>query len=144
MTRYRAEAGQTTLLVVGLFLVVLLLVVVVVDASAAYLRRQELDALADSAALAAADSLALEGVYRDGVGDQVELDPGVAREAVAAHLALLRAARRYPGLTYDVATSADRVDVRVRTPLPVPLAPPGWAGRSTVSGSAGVQVQVRD
>ena len=57
MSRRTKDDGQTSLLIVGFFLVAVLLVVVVVDASAAYLRRQELDALADGAALAAADAV---------------------------------------------------------------------------------------
>ena len=44
------EHGQTSIVLVGFFVVVALLVVVVVDASAAYLRRQRLDSLADGAA----------------------------------------------------------------------------------------------
>jgi hypothetical protein len=42
-------------MIVGFFVVVALMCVVVIDASAAYLRRQQLGSLADGAALAAAD-----------------------------------------------------------------------------------------
>ena len=75
MSRRTAEEGQTTLLLVGFFLVAVLLVVVVVDASAAYLRRQQLDALADGAALAAADAIAAERIYLGGLGERAGIDP---------------------------------------------------------------------
>ena len=93
----RDEQGQTAVLIVGFALVLLLLVVVVVDASAAYLRRQRLDALADGAALAAVDGIRSERLYTEGLGEQAVLDPTVARAYAAAYLAQTDAGR-YPGL----------------------------------------------
>jgi hypothetical protein len=142
VTRQRTEAGQTTLLLVGFFLVAALLVVVVVDASAAYLRRQHLDALADSAALAAADAVAGERVYLGGLDEHAAIDPGLARMHVAEHLRAVRAHRSYPGLTYVVRTTVNSVEVSVSTPLELPFAPPGWTDRSRVSGTAAAFVQV--
>lgn len=135
MSRDREE-GQTALLVVGLFLVAVLLVVVVVDASAAYLRRQQLDSLADGAALAAADAVRSREVYEDGLGELAGLDPGLARRLVAQHLRQVGAKGAYPGLTFEVITSGDSVRVRVSAPLELPFAPPGWAERTRVSGTA--------
>ena len=48
---HRDEQGQVTLLIIGFAGMLLMAIVVVIDASAAYLRRQGLDNLADGAAL---------------------------------------------------------------------------------------------
>lgn len=142
MSRRRNQDGQTTLLIVGFFVVAVLLVVVVVDASAAYLRRQELDALADGAALAATEGLAADRIYEHGLGEHAPLDPVAARRHVAAHLELLGARGAYPGLRYAVRTTADAVEVRVSTPLELPLVPPGWSSGTLVTGTASARAAV--
>jgi len=137
------DRGQTSLMIVGFFLVAALMVVVVVDASAAYLRRQELDALADGAALAAADAVREETVYTKGLDDELaQLDPAAARTQVADYLQTVGAHRRYPGLRYVVVAGQDAVEVRVTTPLKLPFAPPGWSSRTDVSGTAVAVVRV--
>ncbi len=108
-TRVRDERGQTTLLIVGLAVVAMLMVGVVVDASAAYLRREGLNSLADGAALAAADGVQGRQVYEGGLGERARIDPEVARLYVADYLRAAGAARRYPGLSYDVDATAQRV-----------------------------------
>jgi hypothetical protein len=142
VTRRTPETGQTSLLIVGFFLVAILLVVVVVDASAAYLRRQQLDAVADGAVLAAADGIRTEAVYTEGLGERAGLDPVQARRHVAAYLQQIGARRSYPGLTYRVSVTEESVEVRVSTPLDLPLAPPGWAESAVVTGTAAALVQV--
>lgn len=136
MSRSRDERGQTTLLIVGFAVVAIMMVAVVVDASAAYLRRSGLDSLADGAALAAADGVQGRQVYEGGLGDRAKIDPVVARRYVAEYLAASGAARRYPGLSYDVAAGADRVVVHLSTPLDLPITPPGWERRPTISTTA--------
>jgi hypothetical protein len=142
--RDRQEHGQTGLLISGLFLVAVLLVVVVVDASAAYLRRQRLDSLADGAALAAVDGLQGDAVYTRGLGERAEIDPVAARAYSAAYLHVLGAQRRYPGLELQVITSAQSVQVRITTPLDLPLAPTGWDDDARVSGHAAAYVTIGD
>lgn len=142
--RSRGEHGQTSLLIIGFAVVLLLMVVVVVDASAAYLRRQSLDSLADGAALAAADGLRSEHVYQQGLGERAEIDPVVARSYAAGYLAASGAGGKYPGLTYSVQTSADSVVVRVTAPLALPFSPPGWAEEATITGTAASYVLVSD
>lgn len=142
MTGRRDERGQATVLTIGFFLVALLLVAVVVDASAAYLRRQQLDAVADGAALAAADGVQGEQVYVGGLGERAQIDPQAARDHVRAYLTRLGAFERYPGLVYRVRTSSDSVRVHVSTPLELPFTPPGWSRRATVSGRAAAYVHV--
>ena len=140
--RSRSERGQTSVLVVGFFVVLALLVVVVVDASAAYLHKQRLDCLADGAALAAVEGIRGEVVYEQGLGERAALDPGAARHGVSDYL-VRAAAGRYPRLGWEVRTTADSVEVQVRAPLELPLAPPGWSG-GTVTGSAAAYVEVSD
>lgn len=140
----RGEPGQTSLLIIGLSVVVLMLVAVVVDASAAYLRRQGLDSLADGAALAAADGVQGEQVYEGGLGERAGIDPVVARGYVAEYLAAVGAAEKYPVLDYSVRATADSVVVRVSAPLELPLTPPGWETRPVITGTAASFVLVSE
>jgi hypothetical protein len=132
----RDERGQTALLIVGFAVVAIMMVAVVVDASAAYLRRNGLDSVADGAALSAADGIQGRQVYEGGLGERARIDPAVARGYVADYLRAVGAARRYPGLSYDVDATADRVVVSVSAPLDLPITPPGWDTRPTVTGTA--------
>lgn len=140
----KAEAGQTSLLIIGFTVVIAMMVAVVVDASAAYLRRQGLDSLADGAALAAADGVQGEQVYVGGLGERAEIDPRVAERYVAAYLTSLDARSTYPGLSYSVAAGADSVTVRVSAPLELPLQPPGWQSTPVITGTAAAYVDVSD
>ncbi len=142
--RERDERGQTTLMIVGLAVVAMLMVGVVVDASAAYLRRDGLNSLADGAALAAADGVQGRQVYEGGLGKRARIDPDVARLFVADYLRAAGAARRYPGLSYDVDATSQRVVVRVSAPLDLPIAPPGWESRPVIDGTAASFVVVSD
>lgn len=138
------EQGQVTLLILGFMVVVVLMVGVMVDASAAYLRRQGLDSLADGAALAAADGIQGRQVYEGGLGERARIDPVVARAYVATYLRQSQAGRRYPGLTWAVDTTAERVVVRVAAPVDLPIGAPGWASRTVVSSTAAAYVVVSD
>ncbi|MFN8194447.1 MAG: pilus assembly protein TadG-related protein [Nocardioidaceae bacterium] len=141
-SRPRDEAGQTTILIVGLAMVLLMAVVMVVDASAAYLRRQGLDNLADGAALAGADAGASgEDVYTEGVDpERLRLFADQARAGVADYLARSDARGRFPGLSWTVSVDAARrtVTVTVRAPLDLPLTIPGSPAHPVIgaSGSA--------
>lgn len=136
------ERGTVAVLIVGFCLLAVLLVGVVVDASAAYLRRQALDTLADGAALAAADGVQGRQVYEGGLDERAEIDPEVARALVADYLARSGAAARYPGLAFEVRAEPRRVVVRLMSPLRLPVAPPGWVRAPRVSGTAASFVAV--
>jgi|SRR3954447_6112575 len=140
----RDERGQTTLLIIGFAIVAIMLVAVVVDASSAYLRRTGLDSVADGAALAAADGVQGRQVYEGGLGERAQIDPAVARRDVAEYLRDTGAAARYPGLTVHVEAGTDRVVVHVAAPLELPITPPGWDRRPTISGTAASFVVVSD
>ena len=144
VTRGHDERGQTSLLIVGFAVVAMMMVAVAVDASAAYLRQAGLDSLADGAALAAADGIEGRQVYEGGLGRRAQIDPAVARGYVATYLSAAGAGRHYPGLRYRVETGPDRVVVHVSSPLDLPLTPPGWDRRPTVSATAASVVLVSD
>ena len=144
MRRSRDEHGQTTLLIVGFAVVAIMMVAVVVDASAAYLRRSGLDSLADGAALAAADGIQGRQVYEGGLGERARIDLVVTRQYVDQYLRDTGAARRFPGLRYEVEAGADRVVVRVSAPLDLPITLPGWERRPVIAGTAASFVVVSD
>lgn len=137
------ESGTVTLLVVGFTVVVALLVAVVVDASAAYLERQAMTALADGAVLAAADGVQGEQVYTAGLGAQAQVDPVAARAFVAEYLRTVDAASSHPGLTWEVSSTGTVVTVRLAAPLDLPVTPDGWHESATVVGAASAVVDVR-
>lgn len=142
----RDESGQTTVLIVGMALVLLMMTAVVVDASAAFLRRQDLDTVADGAALAGADagSRNLQALYAEGLGADVRLDQAeaVARAAVAAHLRAIGAHSAYPGLSWTVSFDPvdDSVTVRLSAPLDLPLTFPGAPTGTTVAATGSAVV----
>jgi Flp pilus assembly protein TadG len=142
--RPRSERGSIIPLVVGFAFLIAVLVAVVVDASAAYLRRQGLDSVADAAALAATDGLQGDRVYTHGLDDLAEIDAGTARSYVEDYLRASGVMARYPGLGWTVSTSATTVVVHVAAPLDLPLRVPGIATRTTVTGSAAAVVVVSD
>jgi putative Flp pilus-assembly TadE/G-like protein len=142
--RAHSESGQATVMIIGFAVVALLMVGVAVDASAAYLRRQGLDNLADGAALAAADGVQGRQVYEGGLGERARIDPEVARGYVADYLRATGAAGRFPGLRWSVDAGTDRVVVRVAAPLELPLTLPGLEERTIVSATAASYVVVSE
>jgi Flp pilus assembly protein TadG len=142
--RPRSERGSIIPLVVGFAFLVAVLVAVVVDASAAYLRRQGLDSVADAAALAATDGLQGDRVYTHGLDDLAEIDAETARRYVEDYLRASGVLARYPGLGWTVSTSATTVVVHVAAPLDLPLRVPGVGGSAVVTGSAASVVVVSD
>ena len=146
--RLRAdEAGQATVMIIGFALVLAMAVALVTDASAAYMRRQSLDTLADGAALRGAD-LGATGLetYLNGVpAHRLALTAATARASVHAYLIDVGAFRRYPGLTWSVRVdgAADSLTVRVRAPLELPLTVPGSPQRASI-GATGSAVVATD
>jgi hypothetical protein len=137
------ERGQTTLLIVGLAVVLLMMAAVVTDASAAYLQRQELDTLADGAALTAADAGASgREAYSEGLSAEIRLDATAAREAALQYLVGVHAFTRYPGLTFEVSLdpTTHHVIVTVRAPLRLPLRVPGSPGHAEIGARSAAGV----
>lgn len=138
------ERGSITPLVVGFAVVVAMLVAVVVDASAAYLQRQGLDAVADAAALAATDGLEGEQVYLHGLHGRAAIDPAAARGFVEDYLRASGVRERYPGLSVSVESGGRTVVVRVAAPLRLPLHVPGVGDSTVLRGTAASVVAVSD
>jgi hypothetical protein len=142
VSRRSNQRGSITPLVIGFALLVGVLVAVVVDASAAYLRRQGLNSVADAAALAATDGLQGDAVYTHGLADRAEIDPEAARRYVEDYLRSSDVLTRYPGMTWAVTTSATSVLVHVAAPLDLPLRVPGVGESAVVTGSAAAVVVI--
>lgn len=112
---------------VGFLLLLGTLTVVVVNASAAFLQRQELNNLADGAALAAADGLDAAAFYER---REVVLNSSDVQSLVSQYIEGSEA--RVTALEVD----ADRVRVRLARPMDLPLVPPGWVDRTVVVADA--------
>lgn len=143
--RAREQRGSATPLILAFVAIILLLVAVVVDASAAYLTRQRLDALADGAALQGADQGAQGRDAYDGglAGGDLSISQREAERAVRAYLRDVGAAADHPGLRAAVRIDGDQVVVDLVAPLDLPLDVPGAPQSSVVraSGSAVVDPQ---
>ena len=142
MTSQRGDHGQVTVMIVGFFLVLGLLTAVAVDASAAYLRNQSLNSLADGAALAAVDGIEGDQIYRGDLDDLAELDPELAHRYVQQYLIDVGAFEAYPGLDPSVELQDDRAVVELSAPLRLPLTPPGWDDSTIITGEASAVVPV--
>lgn len=126
------ESGAVTVMTIGFLVVIALLVVVVVNATAAYLQRQELANLSDGAALMAADGLDESAFYAD---REVRLGSDEAQDLVAEYVDG-RDAR-----VLDVVVTDDSVTVRLEADVDLPLTPPGWTDRTSVSAEATAQLR---
>ena len=140
----RDQQGSVTPLIVGFALILATLVAVVVDASAAYLRREGMNSLADAAALSATGGLQGDQVYEHGLGKRARIDPRAAERYVQDYLARSGARTKYPGLRVRVMTRDNVVVVRLAAPLDLPLNVPGVGPSSVVSGDAASEVLVTD
>jgi len=123
----RTEAGTVTVMSIGFLILLGLLTVVVVNASAAFLQRQELNNLADGAALRATDGLDEAAFYERRL---VVLDRSVVQSLVEQHIA----GRGVRLTTLEI--EADRVHLRLERPMDLPLVPPGWRSRTVVVADA--------
>jgi len=139
------EEGTVLLLIVGLVVVAALLVAVVTDVSALYLQRRELIAAADGAALAGAQAVDEESVYRNGLpaSGPVPLDQDAAEQAVRDYL--LEAGLLTANLDVTISTSATTVSVVLRTRAELPVSntvTAGASGTAAVSASATARTAV--
>ncbi len=131
----RREDGQITVMTIGFFMFLGLLAVVVINSSAAFLQRQQLDNVADGAALAAADGLSRADFYRRG---EVRLDGTEARRLVGEYVA-------GDGVrVVSVSVDGDQVHVRLERTVSMAIAPPGWTSRTTIVSEATSQLRLGD
>lgn len=127
-------------LVLGLLIVCVLAVGVVVDASAVFLKRREVQAVADAAALAGAQAIDLDAYYASGAEERIRLDPRAIEGAVRRQVGR-------SGMHVDlesVSLQGDVVVVRVSDWVRPPFS--GWltpGGRRTIDVEAGATLTYR-
>ena len=146
------------LLVLGYTVVVLLLVTVVAGATSVHLTRHRLMAVADAAALDAADALDVPAFYTSGVAatsvdpqvpvDPVPLSDASVRASVAQYLAVAAPLQSFPAPALGAGTgSPDGVTAQVtltttaRIPLVSAVLRP-WAGGLPVTVTARARAAV--
>lgn len=149
----RTDAGQLMILVIGYALIAAALVVVVVDASAFFLARRSLGALADGAAVAGTRAEDQGALYGGGAlaGGRLPLAAAEVRLEVSAYLAARDADPAYPNLALaEASTDGVTVNVVLTSDKPLPFlrlvnrltgAFPG--GTARVQASARAQAPVR-
>ena len=110
MSRRRDDDGTVLVLVLGFTMLLALMVGVVVNVSAAVLARRAVAGAADGAAVAAAQALDVERLYRDGLpGERLPLSTAGARQRVAAYGEQVRPGQ--PGLRLSVTVDGSTASV---------------------------------
>lgn len=122
--RSDADEGQVTILVIGFVVVALALVAVVVSATQVHLERTRLAALADLAALQAAEAVSDESYFSS--GEPTLSDDAVATSVTSYLAGHPDAAARWSGLQVLEADSPDGRTVRVRLTAVVRPAWTAW------------------
>lgn len=140
--RTAGDDGQVMLLSLAFGLLAILLVGVVVSATAVHLERKRLLAVADLAALEAADAMDPDRYYAsppDAAAAPVSLTPAEVRAAVEGYLRQAPAAERFTELEVVEATTEDgrTVVVTLRAVADVPL-----LSAATAAWSDGVELVV--
>jgi uncharacterized membrane protein len=119
--RGAGQRGAISPMIIGFALILALLVSVVVAASRVFLFQRELSAMADGAALSAADGIDTSGIYSHENGE-VRLDPVSASNLARSYLSDSNATDRFPGLATDVTVvTPTRVQVRLAANCRIPL-----------------------
>jgi uncharacterized membrane protein len=126
-------------MIIGFALILGLLVTVVVAASRVFLFQRELSAMADGAALSAADGIDTGAIYAgNGV---VRLDQVAATNLAQSYLSDNAAGSKFPGLASSVAVVAPtRVQVKLRANCSIPLVS-SVVTRATMPVSATAEAQ---
>ena len=134
------DAGQVLLLGLAYGLLALALVLLIASAAAVHLERTELLALADAAALDAADALDAETFYTGAGGAVVPLTDDGVRAAVAEHLASSPGAAGLTGLA--VAEPTGTSDGRTAQVTLTAVARPPFLPWGVVLWSDGIPLRV--
>ncbi|MEP6462092.1 MAG: pilus assembly protein TadG-related protein [Frankiaceae bacterium] len=139
------DHGSILLLTIGYALIAIALIVVVVDASAFFLSRRALSALADGAAVAGTHAEDGNEIYAAGTGTTVPLTDDGVRSEVDGYLAARETAAAYPHLQLaDLGTDGTTVSVSLREDKPLPfLALIGDLTGAFPGGTARIDVTAR-
>lgn len=127
------DGGSVLLLLLAYVVLALVTATVVAGASAVHLERKQLHALADSAALDAADAVDEQALYAGGLGEAVPLTDAAVRESAQAYLDRAAAGEVVAGAAVGAATGTPdgvTAEVELVGVAPVPLVTwlvPQWA-----------------
>lgn len=143
---WRDDDGQVMILIIGYVVLSLFVVTVVMAVSAVYIEHKRLLSVADSAAVAAADTFSLGQVETTGSTPVTVLSDGAVQDAVSSYLSRTAASDRFHALTVDPSTgTADSrtahvvLNAVVHPPIVNVLVPNGVP--ITVSSDARSQLQ---
>ena len=115
------ERGSVLTLGLGLSLAALMVITVAVNISSVWVARHSLDSVADGCALAAAQAVDVQAIYRDGVTSRIPLNQTLARQYVASYLAKGNVRAQFTNFTVRsvrVTHSQVRVEVQAVAHLP--------------------------
>ncbi len=125
------------LLGLALVSVCLLALVIVVDASALFIQRRNLAAIADASALAGAQGIDLDAYYAHGAGRATALDPAVVARVVRANVAAVARSDGIRGLRLEaVESDGVSVSVHLSAPTHVPFLAGAFGDRTEVIARA--------
>ena len=120
----RDDRGSVLLLGIGIVVVCVLAIAALVDVSAAFLQRQQLQAVADAAALSAAQAIDLPAYYENGALPATRLAPASMPVTVAGYLIRSSSRQVIDGLRVTRAWSdGEQVVVSLSSPLRLPFMP---------------------
>lgn len=132
--RPKGEDGTILVLVLGFAALLLMLVAVVVDVSAVILARRGAASAADGAAIAAAQRLDVDAVYRNGLGQAIPLSPAEVRAVVSTYAQRAEQAQAGLRLAAEVDAAGTTATVTATRQVALPFA--GWLGIGSVTVTA--------
>ena len=118
-TRRASEEGTILLLTLGLVALGLSLIVVVIDVSSVFLARRSLLAACDGAALAGAQALDADRLYRQGAHGRIPVGDDDVSQAVTDYTQA--ASDDVPGQSFAVSTDGVTVTVTGRRSVSMPF-----------------------
>jgi uncharacterized membrane protein len=126
----RRDQGSVMVYALGGVLLVLAVVLVLADTSSLFMRRAALLAIADNAAIAAANAVDVPSIYETGVTERLRLDPVEAQSLAQSVVGATQDARLADVLLDSVEVVADAVTVTLSAAVPAPLS--GITGTRTL------------
>lgn len=126
-------------LAIGLFVVVVSMCTLGADVSSLWVTRHGLDSVADGAALAAAQAIDADSIYRHGLTNPVQLSSTLAKKKVNAYVASAKVTSRFAGFkirAVTVSKSRVHVELQCAADLPFGYLVPGGGGVVMASAEA--------